>query len=105
MSLAPLDFEYLRTLVRSHTAIVLDAGKEYLAETRLGPLANENGCASLQEFVGLLRRESFGGLHRKVLDAMTNNETWFFRDANPFAALTGVVIRNLELVPSCSTDK
>ncbi len=95
MSLAPLDFEYLRTLVRSHTAIVLDAGKEYLAETRLGPLANENGCASLQEFVGLLRRESFGGLHRKVLDAMTNNETWFFRDANPFAALTGVVIPEL----------
>ncbi len=95
MSLAPLDFDYLRTLVRAHTAIVIDSGKEYLAETRLAPLVNEHGCASLQELVCLLRREKFSGLHRKVLDAMTNNETWFFRDANPFAALTGVVVPEL----------
>ena len=95
MSLAPLDFEYLRTLVRNHTAIVLDSGKEYLAETRLAPLVSEQGCGSLQEFLGLLRRQSFGGLHRKVLDAMTNNETWFFRDAHPFGALTGMVIPDL----------
>jgi len=96
MSLAPVDFEYLRTLVKNHTAIVLDDGKEYLAETRLAPLVNEHGCGSLQELVGLLRREAFSGLHRKVLDAMTNNETWFFRDAHPFAALTGVVIPELQ---------
>jgi len=95
MSLAALDFDYLRTLVKNHTAIVLDSGKEYLAETRLAPLVSEHGCASLQEFVGVLRRESFGGLHRKVLDAMTNNETWFFRDAQPFAALSEVVIPEL----------
>ena len=84
MSLAAVDFDYLRTLVKNHTAIVLDAGKEYLAETRLAPLVSEQGCASLQEFLGRLRREAFSGLHRKVLDAMTNNETWFFRDANCF---------------------
>ena len=95
MSLAPLDFEYLRTLVKSHTAIVIDSGKEYLAETRLAPLVTEQGCASLQEFLGLLRRRSFSPLHRKVLDAMTNNETWFFRDSHPFAALTGNVIPEL----------
>ena len=95
MSLAPLDFEYLRNLVKNHTAIVIDAGKEYLAETRLAPLVSEQGCSSLQDFVGRLRRESFSGLHRKVLDAMTNNETWFFRDSHPFAALTEVVIPQL----------
>ncbi len=95
MSLAPLDFEYLRTLVKDHTAIVIDSGKEYLAETRLAPLVSEQGCASLQEFLGILRRDSFNNLHRKVLDAMTNNETWFFRDAHPFAALTAVVIPQL----------
>jgi len=92
MSLAPLDFDYLRTLVKDHTAIVLDSGKEYLAETRLAPLVSEHGCASLQELMGRLRREHFNGLHRKVLDAMTNNETWFFRDAHPFTALTEVVL-------------
>ena len=95
MSLAPLDFDYVRSLVKQHTAIVIDSGKEYLAETRLAPLAAQHGCDSLREFVALLRRERFSGVHRKVLDAMTNNETWFFRDAHPFAALTQVVIPDL----------
>jgi chemotaxis protein methyltransferase CheR len=89
MSLAAVEFDYLRALVKNHTAIVLDAGKEYLAETRLAPLVSEQGCTSVQELLGVLRRQSFNGLHRKVLDAMTNNETWFFRDVNCFAALTG----------------
>jgi chemotaxis protein methyltransferase CheR len=92
MSLVTADFDYLRTLMKNHTAIVLDSGKEYLAETRLAPLLGEQNCASVQDLLVLLRRQSFNGLHRKVLDAMTNNETWFFRDANCFAALTGTVI-------------
>ena len=95
MSLAALDFDYLRTLVREHTAIVIDPGKEYLAETRLAPLANQHGCASVPELMALLRRQPFNGLHRQVLDAMTNNETWFFRDVHPFAALTEIVIPEL----------
>jgi len=95
MSLAPVDFEYLRSLVKQHVAIVIDPGKEYLAETRLASLVSEHGCASLQEFFGLLRRQPFSGLHRKVLDAMTNNETWFFRDSNPFVALVETVIPEL----------
>ena len=95
MSLAALDFDYLRTLVRQHTAIVIDPGKEYLAETRLAPLAAQQGCASVQELMVLLRRQTFSALHRKVLDAMTNNETWFFRDAHPFTALADVVIPEL----------
>ncbi len=92
MSLATVEFDYLRTLVKNHTAIVLDAGKEYLAETRLAPLLKEQDCSSVQELLSLLRRQSFSGPHRKVLDAMTNNETWFFRDANCFAALTGTIL-------------
>ena len=92
MSLAAVDFDYLRALVKDHTAIVLDAGKEYLAETRLAPLLGEHDCSSVQELLTRLRRQSFNGLHRKVLDAMTNNETWFFRDVNCFAALTGTIL-------------
>jgi len=95
MGLATADFDYLRTLVKNHTAIVLDAGKEYLAETRLAPLAGEQGCGSVQQLVTLLRQQNFNGLHRKVLDAMTNNETWFFRDLNCFAALTQYVLPEL----------
>ncbi len=92
MSLAAVEFDYLRTLLKNHTAIVLDPGKEYLAETRLATLVSEEGCSSVQELLAALRRQSFNGLHRRVLDAMTNNETWFFRDANCFAALTGSVL-------------
>lgn len=92
MGLTAIDFDYLRTLVKDHTAIVLDAGKEYLAETRLAPLLGEHNCSSVQELLSRLRHQSFNGLHRKVLDAMTNNETWFFRDTNCFGALTKVVL-------------
>ncbi len=92
MTLATVEFDYLRALVKDHTAIVLDAGKEYLAETRLAPLLGEHNCRSVQELLSLLRRQSFNGLHRKVLDAMTNNETWFFRDVNCFGALTGSIL-------------
>ena len=95
MSLAAVDFDYLRELVKTHSAIVIDAGKEYLAEARLAPLVSEQQCTSLQELLSRLRKQPFNGLHRKVLDAMTNNETWFFRDANPFHALTSLVIPEL----------
>jgi chemotaxis protein methyltransferase CheR len=95
MNLAAVEFDYLRELVKTHSAIVIDAGKEYLAEARLAPLVNEQGCSSLQELLSRLRTQSFSSLHRKVLDAMTNNETWFFRDANPFQALTSLVIPEL----------
>ncbi len=95
MTLAAVNFDYLRGLVKDHTAIVLDSGKEYLAETRLAPLAVEQGCASVEDLLAGLRCQSFNGLHRKVLDAMTNNETWFFRDCNCFAALTGFVLPQL----------
>ena len=95
MSLATIDFDYLRTLVKDHTAIVIDPGKEYLAETRLAPLVTEHGCSSVQELLSTLRRQAFNGLHRKVLDAMTNNETWFFRDCNCFGAFTGTILPEL----------
>ncbi len=95
MSLAAVDFDYLRELVKTHSAIVIDAGKEYLAEARLAPLVSDQGYSSVQELLSRLRNQPFNGLHRQVLDAMTNNETWFFRDANPFQALTSLVIPDL----------
>jgi chemotaxis protein methyltransferase CheR len=70
---------------------VLDEGKEYLVETRLTPLAYVEGFASIED---MLRRlsEDGNGLRRKVLDAMTNNETWFFRDFQPFEALRKEIV-------------
>jgi chemotaxis protein methyltransferase CheR len=92
MGLSIVDFNYLRSLVRTHTSIVIDDGKEYLAEARLSALLRKEGFGSVPELLQNLRVKSFSPLHRRVLDAMTNNETWFFRDLAPFEALRQKVI-------------
>jgi len=92
MGLSSVDFDYLRSLVRTHTSIVIDDGKEYLAEARLSTLLRKEGFASVPELLQSLRVKNFSPLHRRVLDAMTNNETWFFRDLAPFEALRQRVI-------------
>ena len=92
MSISSVDFDYLRKLMAKHTAIVLDAGKEYIAESRLAYLVVQEGFDSVPELIRTLRANSFDALHRKVVNAMTNNETWFFRDLVPFQALRTKII-------------
>ncbi len=87
MALASADFEYIRKLVYERAAIALDEGKSYLVETRLAPLARTQGFASIEELVIQLRGKVFGRLHKAVVDAMTTNETSFFRDIHPFESL------------------
>ncbi len=82
------DFDFVSTLVYSHSAIVLERGKEYLVESRLGSLAEREGFKSLPALIEALRKDrSRGALHTKAVDAMTTNETYFFRDFHPFEAL------------------
>ncbi len=95
MSLAPPDFDYLRRLVKAHAAIVIDPAKPYLVESRLAPLLPRHGCASLPDFLHLLQSQAFGALHREAVAAMANNETWFFRDSTPFAALSQQILPRL----------
>lgn len=95
MNIGPGEFEYLCNLLRDHAAIVMEPGKEYLAETRLAPLSAAEGFSSVQHLLQSLRTQVFGGLHRRVLETMTNNETWFFRDLEPFQALKNVVLPEL----------
>jgi chemotaxis protein methyltransferase CheR len=88
MAISKTDFEYVSGLAHSEAALVLEAGKEYLVETRLGPLAQREGFASLADFVQHLRADiKINGLHHKAIDALTTNETLFFRDFHPFEAL------------------
>jgi chemotaxis protein methyltransferase CheR len=87
---------YLRDLVYKRSAIVLQADKSYLIDSRLAPLAREAGLASIDELVGKIRREGAGApLVRRVIEAMTTNETLFFRDLHPFEALKNRIIPDL----------
>lgn len=90
------DFAYLAALMHDQTAIVLEAGKEYLALSRLDPLAREMRCGSVALLVAQLRLESTDSpLHERVLDALTTNETTFFRDIEPFESLRCTVLPDL----------
>lgn len=95
MNLTAGEFDYVRDLVRRRSAIVLENGKEYLAEFRLTTLARREGYESLASLIARLRAEPDGPLHRLVVEAMTTNETSFFRDQHPFAALRSHVLPRL----------
>lgn len=95
MTLTAADFAYIRTLVQADSAIVLENDKEYLVESRLTPVVHELGAGTIAELVGELRRTAPGALRDRVVDAMTTNETSFFRDDRPFHALADVVLPEL----------
>jgi chemotaxis protein methyltransferase CheR len=103
MTIGAGEFDYIRKLVRERSAIVLEPGKEYLAESRLMPVAREAGCESLEALVEKIRADRSGGLERRVIEAMTTNETTFFRDVHPFEALRSAVLP--ELLESRATER
>jgi chemotaxis protein methyltransferase CheR len=85
------DFEFVRRLLRERSAIAIEPGKEYLVEARLAPLARREGLASVADLVRVLRSGA-SRLTTAVVEAMTTNETSFFRDIHPFEALRTEVI-------------
>jgi chemotaxis protein methyltransferase CheR len=84
-------FEKIRSLVRERSAIVLESGKEYLVETRLLPIVRARGYRSVDELCQRLYADG-PDLAYEVVEAMTTNETSFFRDLYPFEALKQSVV-------------
>jgi chemotaxis protein methyltransferase CheR len=91
MSLTPTEFGYVQQLVRDESAISLSPGKEYLVEARLAPLAEREGLSSVAALIDRLPGAS-AALRHDVVQAMTTNETSFFRDVHPFEALRETVL-------------
>jgi chemotaxis protein methyltransferase CheR len=89
------DFDYVRNFVYQHAAIVIENGKEYLVESRLLTLARKENLGTVDTLIANLRAAPQNGLHRKVVDAMTTNETSFFRDIHPFEALKKSILPEL----------
>jgi len=95
MTVSASDFGYVSTLVRQRSAIVLEPGKEYLVEARLLPVAREAGLGSVGDLVARVRRAPTAPLAERVVEAMTTNETSWFRDVHPFSLLTDHLLPQL----------
>jgi chemotaxis protein methyltransferase CheR len=79
----PLDYEFLRKLLKERSGLDLSADKQYLVESRLIPLARKSGLPGIAELVVKIKSGS-EALTAEVVEAMTTNETFFFRDKIPF---------------------
>ena len=80
----PETYQFLCELLRKESGLVLSADKHYLVETRLEPILRKSSIASLDELADRLRRLAPRDLREQVVEAMTTNESFFFRDKTPF---------------------
>ena len=89
--MTPPDYEYLRKLLKERSGLDLSSDKQYLVESRLVPLAHRYGHSGISELVARMKG---GGeaLIADVVEAMTTNETFFFRDKIPFDHLRETVL-------------
>ncbi len=91
MTISPQAFTFVRELVRAESAIVLETGKEYLVESRLVPLARAAGHPDVDAYVADLSTRRTPAALKQVVEALTTNETSWFRDSDPFTALRQTV--------------
>jgi chemotaxis protein methyltransferase CheR len=89
------DFEFLSTLIKQRSGLVLTQEKSYLLESRLMPLARKRGLKGLEELVQTLRTHKEEALIQDVTEAMTTNESFFFRDIKPFELFREQVLPQL----------
>lgn len=87
MKVTPEDFATVAAHVRERAGIVLEEGKEYLVETRLAGLCRSGNFDDIAGLVRALRRDRGGQLSTDVVEALTTNETSFFRDRRVYDAL------------------
>jgi len=87
----PLDYEYLRKFLKERSGLDLSADKQYLVESRLLPLARKAGLVAIPDLVQKIKNGD-GKLATDVVEAMTTNETFFFRDKIPFDHLRDTIM-------------
>jgi chemotaxis protein methyltransferase CheR len=87
----PSDYEYLRKLLKERSGLDLSADKQYLVESRLVPLARRSGLSGIPELVQKMKTGA-DAMTAEVVESMTTNETFFFRDKIPFDHLKETVL-------------
>ena len=89
------DYEFLRKLLKERSGLDLSPDKQYLVESRLIPLARRGGLSGISELVQKMKAGSTEPLVGEVVEAMTTNETFFFRDKIPFEHLRDTMLPEL----------
>ena len=83
----PAELKTLAQYIHEVSGIFLDQSKSYLLETRLSSVAEANGCKSYQELYSKAKGDPAKKIERSIIDAISTNETLFFRDKGPFELL------------------
>lgn len=93
--MTPFEYDFLRRLLKTQSGLVLSDEKQYLVESRLLPVARRAGLGSLSELVAAIQKPSGKQLSDSVVEAMTTNESFFFRDKTPFDHFREVMMPDL----------
>lgn len=97
------NYRYLQDFVQQNSGIVLDGSKQYLVESRLNPIARAHGLGSINDLCNLMRATRDAKVQRAVVEAMTTNETYFFRDPAQYEAIRTALLpelRQRQRIPS-----
>ncbi|KQP51800.1 MULTISPECIES: protein-glutamate O-methyltransferase CheR [unclassified Methylobacterium] len=87
-----VEFDFLRAYLKTRSGLALTAEKRYLVESRLGPVCRRFNLATLHDLVGALKTPRDPAVEKAVVEAMTTNETFFFRDRTPFDLFKDVLL-------------
>jgi chemotaxis protein methyltransferase CheR len=96
--MTPAEFDFLRESLKRHSGLVVSADKQYLLESRLLPVARKAGLDRLSALIGALKGDNAEALMTAVVEAMTTNESFFFRDKVPFDNFCSTVLPALQAV-------
>ncbi|SFG69697.1 CheR family methyltransferase [Methylobacterium gossipiicola] len=87
-----LEFDFLRGYLKTRSGLALSGEKRYLIESRLGPVCRRFNLATLHDLANALKNGRDGAIEKAVVEAMTTNETFFFRDQAPFDLFRDVLL-------------
>ncbi|MBF0201246.1 MAG: protein-glutamate O-methyltransferase CheR [Desulfamplus sp.] len=95
IKITPAEFDILSKYILDISGIALSKGKEYLIETRLNPLMEQFGCSSYSELHRKAKSDFKKEIENRIIDAISTNETYFFRDKSPFTLIQHKIIPDI----------
>ncbi|MCP3875078.1 MAG: protein-glutamate O-methyltransferase CheR [Desulfobacteraceae bacterium] len=95
IKVTPEEFKNFSKYILDISGIALDVGKEYLLETRLNSIINQYNCSSYSQLLQIAKADFKKEIENEIIDAISTNETYFFRDKSPFELLQHKIFPDL----------